>query len=96
MLKLSAWSAEQLHLDEIILDPLDNSHIIDIFGEKGLKTFEEGLAQATLNQTDVEFDCEIVLNNEKQLYHFIIRTVWEDGRSHKYTKFFGKMIKRNG
>ena len=96
MLKLSAWSAEQLHLDEIILDPLDNSHIIDIFGEKGLKTFEEGLAQATLNQTDVEFDCEIVLNNEKQLYHFIIRTVWEDGHSHKYTKFFGKMIKRNG
>lgn len=95
MLKLSAWSAEQLHLDEIILDPLDDSHIIDIFGEKGLKTFEEGLAQATLNQTDVEFDCEMVLNNEKQVYHFIIRTVWEDGHSHKYTKFFGKMIKRD-
>ncbi len=95
MLKLSVWSAKQLHMDEIILDPLENEQIINVIGEDGIKKFKNELRKTTINHTDIEFDCEVILNHKKQLSHFMIRTIWEEDYIYKYVKFFGKMVKRN-
>ena len=84
-----------MHMDEIILDPLENEQIINVIGEDGIKKFKNELRKTTINHTDIEFDCEVILNHKKQLSHFMIRTIWEEDYIYKYVKFFGKMVKRN-
>lgn len=91
MLTLSRWSAHLLGLDENILDPLNDQNLIQCFGEKNIETFRKKLKQVSIDNTDISFDCEIVIHKKKYKLTAIVRTVWNSAEDLTYEKFFGKM-----
>lgn len=91
MFTLSKWSADYLGLEENILDPLHDEHLVECFGKENIERFSEELSKTTPDETDIELDTYITINQRKFKVKIIARTVWSTENLFEYEKFFGKI-----
>ena len=91
MVTLSAWGAEQLGLDETIMDPMHNKKAINLFSGGSLQGLLEALRKATLKQPIVTYEYQLKCGEGLRWFRIIARVIWND-ESGPYTGVIGKAI----
>lgn len=92
MVTLSAFGAEKLGLDEIIMDPLQNEKVhalMDIQERQGLS---DALRSTTPEHPVITYDCRLNLNGQRRWYQITARAVWSTDEPPRYTGAIGKAI----
>jgi len=92
MLTVSEWGARELGVNEVIMDPLQNERILDIFGSDKLKKFIAVLKNTTVEQPTVQMDMEIKLKDEIRWSRFICRVTWSSDETPRFMGFIGKVV----
>ncbi|MCI8468739.1 MAG: diguanylate cyclase [Eggerthellaceae bacterium] len=92
MLAVSDWGASGLDLDEIIMDPLNDAHLREAFGEDTITMLREALHATTPDEPVIEFDIEATVNGQLRWFHVTSRAIWTDDEVPQYHGSIGKMV----
>lgn len=92
MLMLSAWGANKLGLDEIIMDPWKNEKVIRLFGADNHCNISNLLRSTTPEQPVVTYDCFLQYSGQPRRHRFIARSMWSSDDPPVYTGSIGKFI----
>ncbi len=91
MVTISAWGAEQLGLDETIIDPMNNKKAMGLFSGESFQGLLEALQKATPKQPTVTYEYQLKCDGELRWFRIIARVIWND-ESSSYTGVIGKAI----
>ncbi len=92
MLSFSAWGAKRLGVEEAILNPYHNQHLIDIIGEKPLEELKNALLNTTPEEPVIQYDCELNINGKPCLQHIVARALWSSDDPARYMGAIGKIM----
>lgn len=93
ILTISEWYAEKLRIPSVIVEPLNNSKIIEIIGDEGtLKQFYDEMNRATFDNPKVEFTTHINVDGEMKIHRVLSLTKWSDDDNPKMLGVIGKLI----
>jgi len=89
---LTAWGANRLGIDEVIMSPHRNQKVIDLMGADHLREFSDMLQSTTPEQPVVKYDCQINLNGEARWTQLIGRATWSSDLPPRYLGAIGKAV----
>ena len=92
MVTLSAWGAECLGLDEIIMDPLHNEKVLSHLDTDSCKNLSDALRSTSPDKPDIIMDCQLDCQGELRWFHVIARAVWSTDEPPRYTGAIGKAM----
>ncbi len=92
MVTLSAFGAEKLGLDEIIMDPLQNEKVCGLMDEMERKGLSDSLRSTTPEHPVITYDCRLNLRGERRWFQITARAVWSADEPPRYTGAIGKAI----
>ena len=90
-LTFSSYAAEKLGVDEVISNPMENSSIINIIGEKALKKLVSSLLETTPQNPIFQTNCKLLIDGEKHWYKIICHVFWSTDLTPKYLGVIGKI-----
>ncbi|MCI8689699.1 MAG: diguanylate cyclase [Oscillibacter sp.] len=92
MVTLSAFGAEKLGLDEIIMDPLQNEKVCGLMDEMERKGLSDSLRSTTPEHPVITYDCRLNFQGERRWFQITARAVWSTDEPPRYTGAIGKAI----
>lgn len=92
MVTLTPWSANELGIDEIIMDPLQNQQIMDIMDWEDVQEFVNMLHSTTPEEPAVTYDCRLHYNGKVRWHRIYARAMWYTDDLPLYTGSIGKAI----
>lgn len=90
-LTFSSYAAEKLGVDEVISNPMENSSVINIIGEKSLKKLVSSLIETTPQNPIFQTNCKLLIDGEKRWYKIICHVFWSTDVTPKYLGVIGKI-----
>ncbi len=92
MLNMTAWGANALGLDEIIMDPASDEKLRAVLGEDGWGLMAEEMRQTTPDAPNVSYDCLMNCKGELRWHQIVLRTIWTTDLPPKFEGALGKAI----
>ena len=92
MVTLSAWGAEHLELDEIIMDPLHQNNFLSIIDFTDLQNLTDALRSTSPDQPVVTYDCKLKYKDQWRWSQIIARAIWSADEPTRYTGAIGKAV----
>ncbi len=92
MVSISAWGAQRLGLDEIIMDPLKNPAVRGVMDPKDLKKLMKKLRRATPEQPLAQQDCVVTCGKERRWFRVVVRAMWSAESNPQFTGCIGKAM----
>ena len=92
MITLTAWGAEKLGLDELIMDPEHNEKAIRLVGADTWRNLADALRATTPGHPVVSYDCQLNYPDEPRWVRIIARAAWSSDEPPRYTGAIGKAI----
>ncbi len=89
---LTAWGANRLGIDEVIMSPHRNQKVIELMGADHLREFSGMLQSTTPEQPVVKYDCQINLGGEARWTQLIGRATWSSDLPPRYLGAIGKAV----
>lgn len=89
---LTAWGANRLGIDEVIMSPHRSPKVIELMGADHLREFSDMLQSTTPEQPVVKYDCQINLNGEARWTQLIGRATWSSDLPPRYLGAIGKAV----
>lgn len=91
-LALSAYGANKLGLDEIIVDPYHSEGILEIMGADAWRDISKGLRGSSPDQPIVSYECELHYRGQSRWHRIITRAIWGGSEPPEYTGCIGKAV----
>lgn len=95
MLTVHDWGTRSLGLPEVIMNPVENPELIEIFGEEQIQEFMIAIHKTTPEDTIIEQDLRAMVDGEPRWFHLFARSLWEEDAERGeqvFTGFIGKLI----
>ncbi len=92
MVTLTAWGAEKLGLEEIIMDPASNGRVKELIGEDNWRGLSDALHGTTPGHPVVTFDCLLNYGGSPRWTRIVARATWSSDEPPRYTGAIGKAI----
>ena len=92
MVTLSSWGAEQLGLDEIIMDPLHQPEVLVQMDPMDFQNMSDALRSTSPDHPIVTYDCKIRYNDQWRWAQLIARAIWSPDEPPRYTGAIGKAV----
>ena len=92
MVTLSTWGANNLGLDEIIMDPHQNEKVQELMNEHDRKGLSDALRSTHPEHPEITYDCQLTLHGQKRWFQIIARAIWSAEEPPRYTGAIGKAI----
>ncbi|MCI8415063.1 MAG: diguanylate cyclase [Ruminiclostridium sp.] len=92
MVTLTAWGAEKLGLDEIIMDPEQDQKAISLLGQDGWRELSDILHATNPANPVVKYDCMLHFKEEPRWMRIVARAIWSSDEPPRYTGAIGKAI----
>lgn len=92
MLTISNWGALQLNLPELIMDPVHDAGMQDVFGKDNIRYIADALHNTTPEEPIVQYDCRILLNGKFRWCRMICRATWSAEEPPVYKGALGKVV----
>ncbi|MCI8539828.1 MAG: diguanylate cyclase [Oscillospiraceae bacterium] len=92
MVTLSAWGAEKLGLPEIVMDPLEDKKVLEMFCDDGLTGLSEALRRSTPEKPVVTFNTQLKVNGEERWHRIVARATWSADEPPQFTGAIGKVL----
>ena len=90
MVTLSAWGAEHLGLDEIIMDPLHQQAVLDLLEPADFQNLTDALRSTSPDQPLVTYDCKLDHKGTWRWSRIVARAIWSPDEPPRYTGAIGK------
>ena len=90
MATLSAWGAERLGVDEIIMDPEHNERAMQLLGKENWQGLADALHATTLGNPVITYDCLINYEGGGRWTRIVARATWSSDEPPRYTGAIGK------
>ena len=92
MATLSAWGAEKMGLDEIIMDPEHNERAMKLLGQDNWRGLADALHSTTPGRPMITYDCMLNYDDGPRWTQIIARATWSSDEPPRYTGAIGKAI----
>ncbi|MCI8608790.1 MAG: diguanylate cyclase [Firmicutes bacterium] len=92
VMTISAWGAESLGLDEVIMEPLNNPKMQAVLGEKGIETVVQAVSHTTPENPVSKWECQLSCKGEMRWFQIAIMSMWTRDEEPVYTGIIGKAI----
>ncbi len=92
MATLSAWGAERLGVDEIIMDPEHNERAMQLLGKENWQGLADALHATTPGNPVITYDCLINYEGGGRWTRIVARATWSSDEPPRYTGAIGKAI----
>ena len=92
MINMTAWGANALGLDEIIMDPAGDERLRAVLGEDGWGQMAEEMRRTTPEEPNVSYDCLMNVNGELRWHQIVLRTIWTTDTPPRFEGALGKAI----
>ena len=92
MATLSAWGAEKLGLDEIVMDPEHNERAMKILGQDNWRGLADALHATSPGHPVITYDCQMHYDDGPRWTQIIARATWSSDEPPRYTGAIGKAI----
>lgn len=93
MVTLSAWGAETLGLEEIVMNPEEDPRVLEIIGKEGWRGLADALRATTPGQPTITYDCLIHYKETGARWTRILaRAIWSPDEPPRYTGAIGKAM----
>ena len=92
MATLSAWGAEKLGVDEIIMDPAHDEQVMRLLGEENWQGLADALHATTPGRPMVTYDCQINYEGGPRWTRIVARATWSSDEPPRYTGAIGKAV----
>ena len=89
---LSAWGAEKLGLDEIIMDPANDERAVRLMGEDNWQGLADALHATTPSHPVIKYDCRLNYKDGPRWTQIVARATWSSDEPPRYTGAIGKAI----
>lgn len=87
------YGTSKLGVHETVLDPLNDDHLIGIFGKENLDHLRDALLATTREEPIVQFDFQALVNDEPRWFHLDARAMWvEESPEDKFVGAIGKLV----
>lgn len=92
MVTISGWGARRLGLNEIIMDPLNDSKVFDSMDREKMEEYIRVIHKTTPEEPVVQFDCEMIIGGEKRWNRIICRVMYSAEEPPQYMGVIGKVV----
>ena len=92
MATLSAWGAEKLGLNEIIMDPLHNEWAVKMLGEENWRELADALHATTPGSPVITYECKLHYNDGPRWTRIVARATWSSDEPPRSVGAIGKAI----
>jgi len=92
MISLSAWGAEHLGLNEIIMDPLRQSELQNVIAPADLQNISDALRTTSPDDPVITYDCKLHYQDQWRWSRIIARAIWSTDEPPRYTGAIGKAV----
>lgn len=92
VVRISDWGAAKLGVDEIILDPYHNTHLLSILGKENLHDFSAKLQKTTPFDPVIQYECTLQIKDESRWHRIIARSMWTSDEPPQYSGAIGKVL----
>jgi len=91
-LRLSAWSAEKLGLDALIVHPAQCEKLIQVVGEENLRAMCQAISSASQDHPLISQECLLQVAGEYRWYQFTLQLLWSEDDTPRCTGLIGKAV----
>ncbi len=92
MVTISAWGAQKLGVDEVIMNPRESAAVHAIQRDTDMEGLASALRATTPEQPIVKYDCCIHVHNESRWTRIIARATWSSDQPAQYMGAIGKAV----
>ena len=92
MVTLSAWGAEKLGLNEIIMDPAGNERVVRLIGAENWRELADALHATTPGSPVVTYECRLQYDTGSRWTQIVARATWSSDEPPRYVGAIGKAI----
>ena len=92
MATISAWGAEKLGLNEIIMDPAHNERAVGMLGEGNWRELADALHATTPGNPVVTYECQLNYDDGPRWTRIVARATWSSDEPPRYVGAIGKAI----
>jgi len=92
MITLSAWGAEHLGLNEIIMDPLHQTELQEVIAPMDLQNISDALRSTNPDDPVITYDCKLHYQDQWRWSRIIARAIWSTDEPPRYTGAIGKAV----
>ena len=92
MVSLSAWGAEKLGLNEIIMDPAHSERAVGLLGEENWRELADALHATTPGDPVVTYECQLNYDDGPRWTRIVARATWSSDEPPRYVGAIGKAI----
>lgn len=75
-LRVTAWSAEKLGLDEVMLDPIHNEKLLQVLGDHACRDIPRAVLDRTPEDPTIHYECPLFMNGQPHWHRLTIQTQW--------------------
>ena len=90
ILTFSEWGAQHLGVDELIMDPIHDARLLELFLPADIAQVRQALREATPQDPLVSLPISLLLPEKRQVCRVLTRPLWEE--SGVFTGCIGKLI----
>lgn len=92
MATITPWGAEQLGLDELIMNPLEDKRVRNLLEDKDRESISKILHETTPDKPVMTYTCKLNYNGLWRWSNIIAQSTWSSDDPPKYTGLLGKII----
>ena len=92
MVSISAWGAQLLGLDEIIMDPFHSEAAARVMDPADMRRLAKKLRRATPEHSIFQQDCVINCGQERRWFRIVVRAMWSAESAPVFTGAIGKAL----
>ncbi len=92
MLTVSSWGAKRLGLDEIIMNPNQDSKLRGVMGESTWERLSKRLRSTSPERPEVRMDCPLHYGGTVRWHRIITRALWSDDPKPKFDGALGTVV----
>lgn len=89
---LSSWGAEHFGLPELILNPRQDPHVLNLASPESLDGLTRAIQATSPEQPVTQYDCIIRIHDEPRWVRFVCRSLWSTDEPPQYTGVIGKAV----
>ncbi len=92
MLTLSQWSAQKMGIDQDIICPAQDEHLIKILGNNVWQDIAARLHDTTAEQPIISYECPLDFGGQSRWYRIIVQSIWSNDINPRCTGAIGKAV----
>ena len=93
LVTISGEGGKRFGVGEIIMDPVNDSEVLKIFGEEAVKGITDAINSTTVDAPDISYECKLrILGGERRWHRIVCRSMWSYEQPPRMTGFIGKLI----